>query len=99
MRIVHHMTLCARQGRSPELGQCLAGLWVIHDSASGCLMLNIQQSHEQPLRWQVESRWCSVQAREAFLAGEILRQVLAVALRDGLLNSLSCEEQRFRRVA
>lgn len=100
MSITHHMNLRARHGRAAQLGQCLlAGLEPMCGGAFGCTALSIHQARDEPACWQVRSNWRSVAARDAFLAGQTLRQVLASALGQDLLASLDCSDEPRRQVA
>lgn len=99
MSITHHMTLRARHGRSFRLGQCLAALQAIRASEPGCLAVNVRQSREEPLCWQVQSVWRSAAARDAFLAAEALRQVLAQAIGEDLLASFESAVEPLQQVA
>ncbi|MFI8746993.1 antibiotic biosynthesis monooxygenase [Pseudomonas sp. NPDC077186] len=99
MCIVHRMTLRARQRRSAQLGQCLARLDGVGIDGSGCLELRIFPLPGDALVWQVEGRWRSVAARDAFLAGETLRGVLAEAIGADLIASLECALEPLQQVA
>lgn len=98
MNIIHSMTVRARHGRSLRLGQCLARLEAIRADAD-CLGLCVYPQAGDRLSWRVEGRWRSCAARDAFLAGEQLRQVLAQAFSEDLVASLHCGMERLRRVA
>lgn len=97
MNTIHLLRVCARPGRAQPLGRCLARLdWPEGDS-QGCVALRVVQ--EQPLSWRLEGQWRSVAARDAFLAGDCLRQVLAEALRHDWLARLEWGVPALPRVA
>lgn len=99
MSIVHRMTLRARHQRSARLGQCLARLDDVGADGLGCLELRVFPLAGDPQVWLVEGRWRSAAARDAFLAGETLRRVLAEAIGEDLIARLECAPEPLQQVA
>lgn len=99
MSFVHHMSIRARPGCSPRLGQCLARLQRAAADHPGCLRVSILRQAEDPLAWRVDGLWRSAAAHDAFVTGDGLRQLLAEALGEDLIARLDCATPRLQQVA
>ncbi|VXC34974.1 conserved hypothetical protein [Pseudomonas sp. 8Z] len=93
MCIIHRMTLRARHARTAQLGRCLARLKTIPASDGDCLELKLWQHPAEAAVWVVQGAWCSPVARDAFLQGDALAEVLAQAVDADLIASLQCTQE------